>query len=69
MDILLDQVYNRQIKIVGSTAGTRAELAELIANADKLRTKVWKTYTLENGKEALQQLHAKERDGRILITP
>lgn len=68
-DIPLDQIYNRQIKIVGSTAGTRAELAELIANADKLKTKVWKTYTLENGKEALQQLHAKERDGRILITP
>ena len=33
----------------------------------ELKTRVWKKFTLDEGKEALQALFAKERDGRILL--
>jgi hypothetical protein len=33
----------------------------------ELRTRVWKKFTLDEAKEALQALSAKERDGKILL--
>jgi D-arabinose 1-dehydrogenase-like Zn-dependent alcohol dehydrogenase len=33
----------------------------------ELKVKVWKKFKLEDVKEALQALFAKERDGRILL--
>ena len=35
--------------------------------SNELKIKVWKRFKLEETKEALQALFAKERDGRILI--
>jgi NADPH:quinone reductase-like Zn-dependent oxidoreductase len=61
-------LYTKQIKLIGSTGGTRKELQELIDIASEgLRVKVWKKFKLEDVKEALQALFAKERDGRILL--
>ena len=65
----VQSLYRNQIKLIGSTGGTRNELRELIdiATTDGLKVKVWKKLKLDNVKEALQGLFAKDRDGRILL--
>jgi NADPH:quinone reductase-like Zn-dependent oxidoreductase len=60
-------LYRKQIKLIGSTGGTRRELKDLIDNHDKLQVKVWKRFDLGNIKEALQALSSKERSGRIFL--
>jgi NADPH:quinone reductase-like Zn-dependent oxidoreductase len=65
----LQSLYTRQIKLIGSTGGTRRELQEVIDMAanKEIRVKIWKTFKLANVKEAIEALSAKERDGRILL--
>lgn len=64
----IQSLYSRQIKLIGSTGGARAELKELIENfAKDLKVKVWKRFGLENVKEAVMSLSAKDRNGRILL--
>src|ERR671910_1004639 len=63
----VQSLYSRQIKLIGSTGGTRKEMQELIDISPELKGRVWKKFDLENVKEALQALFAKERDGRILL--
>jgi NADPH:quinone reductase-like Zn-dependent oxidoreductase len=63
----VQSLYSKQIKLIGSTGGTRKEMQELIDISPKLKVRVWKKFDLENVKEALQALFAKERDGRILL--
>ncbi|MGA9927697.1 MAG: alcohol dehydrogenase catalytic domain-containing protein [Nitrososphaeraceae archaeon] len=65
----VQSLYRKQIKIIGSTGGTRKELQDIITIASKegLKIKVWKKFKLDEVKEALQALFAKERDGRILL--
>jgi NADPH:quinone reductase-like Zn-dependent oxidoreductase len=63
----VQSLYSRQIKLIGSTGGTRKEMQELIDMSPELKIRVWKKFDLENVKEALQSLFAKERDGRILL--
>jgi NADPH:quinone reductase-like Zn-dependent oxidoreductase len=62
-------LYSKQIKLIGSTGGTRKELQELIdiSSSKQLKVRVWKKFDLKDAKEALQSLFAKERDGRILL--
>lgn len=62
-------LYSKQIKLIGSTGGTRKELQELIDTSSprQLKVRVWKRFKLEDVKEALHSLFAKERDGRILL--
>src|ERR687885_148671 len=62
-------LYSKQIKLIGSTGGTRKELQELIdiSSYKQLKVRIWKKFNLEDAKEALQSLFAKERDGRILL--
>ncbi|MGB0004815.1 MAG: alcohol dehydrogenase catalytic domain-containing protein [Nitrososphaeraceae archaeon] len=65
----VQSLYRKQIKIIGSTGGTRKELQDLItiASNERLKVKVWKKFKLDEVKEALQALFAKERDGRVLL--
>ena len=63
----VQSLYTRQIKLLGSTGGTRKELQELIDMSKELKVRVWKKFKLEDIKEALQAIFAKERDGRILL--
>lgn len=60
-------LYSKQIKLIGSTGGTRKQLQELIDMSNELETRVWKKFKIDNTKEALQELFSKERDGRILL--
>ena len=67
-DVKLDvqALYTNQIKLIGSTGGTRKEFQELIDIASKegLKVKVWKKFKLADVKEALKALFAKDRSGR-----
>jgi NADPH:quinone reductase-like Zn-dependent oxidoreductase len=65
----LQSLYTKQIKLVGSTGGTRRELQDIIDMAanKELKVKVWKKFKLDNVKEAIESLSANERDGRILL--
>jgi NADPH:quinone reductase-like Zn-dependent oxidoreductase len=60
-------LYSKQIKLIGSTGGTRRELKDLVENHDKLQVKTWKRFDLDNIQQALQALSSKERNGRILL--
>lgn len=60
-------LYSKQIKLIGSTGGTRIQLEELIDLSKELKTRIWKKFKIDNTHEALQALFAKERDGRILL--
>jgi NADPH:quinone reductase-like Zn-dependent oxidoreductase len=60
-------LYSKQIKLVGSTGGTRRELKDLIDNHDMLQVKIWKRFDLDNVQEAVQALFSKERSGRIFL--
>lgn len=60
-------LYSKQIKLIGSTGGTRRELKDLIDNHYNLQVKAWKRFDLENVQEALQALSSKERSGRIFL--
>jgi D-arabinose 1-dehydrogenase-like Zn-dependent alcohol dehydrogenase len=63
----VQDLYSKQIKLIGSTGGTRKEFREVIDMSKELKVRVWNRFKLENAKEALQALFSKERDGRILL--
>jgi D-arabinose 1-dehydrogenase-like Zn-dependent alcohol dehydrogenase len=63
----VQSLYSRQIKLIGSTGGTRKHLQELIDISKGLQNKIWRKYKIDDTVQALPALFAKERDGRILI--
>jgi len=63
----VQSLYSKQIKLIGCNGGTRKEMTELIDMSKELKTRVWKIFTLDEAKEALEALFSKERDGRILL--
>jgi len=63
----VQSLYLRQVKLIGSTGGTRKQLKDILGMSNELKIKVWRRFKLEETKEALQALFAKERDGRVLI--
>ena len=63
----VQSLYRKQIKLIGSNASTRKEFYDVIDMSRELKVRVWKRFKLEDAKEALQALFAKERDGRILL--
>lgn len=62
-------LYNNQITIKGTTGGSLSGLARLIniANTENIRTKIWKRFSLENSKSAIENIFDKNREGRIII--
>jgi len=63
----VQSLYSRQVKLIGSTGGTRSDFREIIDMYKELKIRVWKKFKLDETKEALQALFAKERDGRIML--
>jgi NADPH:quinone reductase-like Zn-dependent oxidoreductase len=62
-------LYNKQITIKGTTGGSVKGLLNLIkmAKGQNIRTKIWKRYSLEDSKIALEKVFDKNREGRIII--
>jgi D-arabinose 1-dehydrogenase-like Zn-dependent alcohol dehydrogenase len=63
----VQSLYSKQIKLIGSTGGSRKEFKDLIDMSGELKVKVWKRFKLDNAKEALQEIFSGERQGRILL--
>jgi NADPH:quinone reductase-like Zn-dependent oxidoreductase len=63
----VQSLYSNHIKLIGSTGGTRKDFREIIDMSKELKVRVWKKFKLDETKEALQALFAKERDGRIML--
>ena len=59
-------LYSRQVKLIGSSHGTRREL-DLIRMSKELKIKVWKRFKLDEVKEAIEALFDEERNGRIML--
>ena len=64
----LSQLYSKHISILGVTRGNRRDLVELLELCKDCKVRTWKVFKLEEGKEALEALFSKERDGRIFIS-
>jgi NADPH:quinone reductase-like Zn-dependent oxidoreductase len=62
-------LYNNQITIKGTTGGSVSTLDRLInmVRTENLRTKIWKRFSLENSKKAIESIFDKNRDGRVII--
>ena len=62
-------LYNNQITIKGTTGGAVNGLSRLInlVKAENIRTKIWKRFSLEDSKRAIESIFDKNRDGRIII--
>jgi NADPH:quinone reductase-like Zn-dependent oxidoreductase len=65
--IPLREVYSKQVKIIGSTGGTREEMRKIVNISSDLKVKVWRKFKLEEGVEALRALFSDERQGRVMI--
>jgi len=63
----VQSLYSRQVKLIGSTGGTRNDFNKIIDMSKELKIRVWKKFKLDEAKEALQALFDKERDGRIML--
>ena len=63
----VQSLYFNQIKLIGSTTGSRNDLREIIDMSKELKIRVWKKFKLDEAKDALKALFAKERDGRIML--
>ena len=62
-------LYNNQITIKGTTGGSIKGLTRLIdmVRRENIRTKIWKRYSLEDSKRAIEKIFNKNREGRIII--
>jgi D-arabinose 1-dehydrogenase-like Zn-dependent alcohol dehydrogenase len=62
----VQSLYTEQIKLIGSTGGTRKELQELLidmSSSKELKVRIRKKFKLEDVTVVFQALLAKERDG------
>ncbi|HYT42999.1 MAG TPA: alcohol dehydrogenase catalytic domain-containing protein [Methylomirabilota bacterium] len=63
----VQSLYSKQIKLIGSITDTRNDFREIIDMSKELKIRVWKKFKLDEAKDALKALFAKERDGRIML--
>ncbi|HKU84326.1 MAG TPA: alcohol dehydrogenase catalytic domain-containing protein [Candidatus Nitrosocosmicus sp.] len=62
-------LYNKQITIKGTTGGSVEGLLSLIemAKGQDIRTRIWKRYSLEDSRIAIEKVFDKNKEGRIII--
>ena len=69
-DAMLTHIFFLQLRVIGSTMGTRAELASLVALLDATGTRplIDHTVAMEDARGAFEALHAGEVFGKIVLT-
>ncbi|MDR4510709.1 MAG: alcohol dehydrogenase catalytic domain-containing protein [Nitrososphaeraceae archaeon] len=74
VELNIQELYSKQLKLIGSTGGNRADLRKLIEYvsysskiSNPLKIKVWKRFNLEDIDKAFESLIDKEREGRVLL--
>ena len=62
-------LYNKQITIKGTTGGSVEGLLNLVemAKGQDIRTRIWKRYSLEDSRMAIEKVFDKNKEGRIII--
>lgn len=67
----LRYLFARQIDLLGSTMGTRAELLEVLRHvaAGRLRAIVDRVFPLEEGRRAQEELAARQNFGKLVLEP
>jgi NADPH:quinone reductase-like Zn-dependent oxidoreductase len=67
----LNRVFYRQIAVLGSTMGTRAELEHVVSlvTSTGLRPQVDRTYPLSEARAALGRMAAGEQQGKLVLLP
>jgi NADPH:quinone reductase-like Zn-dependent oxidoreductase len=67
----LSRVFFKQIEVIGSTMGTRAELVSLVQLLENtgLRPRIARTLPLGGAAEAIEAMIAGEVFGKIILTP
>ncbi|MDP7975223.1 MAG: alcohol dehydrogenase catalytic domain-containing protein [Thermoprotei archaeon] len=65
----LSWLYGNQVKLIGTTGGTKKEMLDLVKLSSRLTVRVWKKFSLEEAKEAFRSLHSPDRSkaGRAFI--
>ena len=63
----LSQLYSKHVSILGVNRGNRKDFVELLELCKDCKVKIWKTFDLSNGQEALKSLFDPSRDGRIML--
>jgi NADPH:quinone reductase-like Zn-dependent oxidoreductase len=69
VDLDLFPIYDKQVRIIGTTGDSRNEMQKMTDKARALKVRVWREFRLEETANALRSLSSKEGDGRILIEP
>ena len=67
VNLNVQALYLKHAKLIWSSLGTRGELKNLLSMSKELKTRIWRRFNLEEAREAIQALYAKERDGRIML--
>ena len=74
VELNIQELYSKQIKLIGSNGGNREDFRELIefvsysnTIGDPFKIKVWKRFNLENIEQAFKALIDKTREGRVLL--
>jgi NADPH:quinone reductase-like Zn-dependent oxidoreductase len=67
----LNRIFFLQLQVIGSTMGTRAELADLISflQVTGLRPRIDRVLPLEQAAEALGAMAVGDQVGKIVLTP
>ncbi|MBA2311653.1 MAG: zinc-binding dehydrogenase [Actinobacteria bacterium] len=65
----LDRLFWNQLQVIGSTMGSDADVSDMLrlVGGMKLRPVVERTFTLDQGVEALRHLDSDERFGKIVV--
>lgn len=63
--------FGKQLALVGSYGGTRAELAQVLALATKgkLKPVIYRRYPLEEAAEAQRVMERREQFGKLILIP
>lgn len=66
----LQHVFYRQLRIIGSTMGTKQELERLVSMcaATGVRPLIDETFAMEDGRQAFERMHAGEVFGKLVLT-
>ncbi|HJT84094.1 MAG TPA: alcohol dehydrogenase catalytic domain-containing protein [Nitrososphaeraceae archaeon] len=74
VDLNIQELYSKQLKLIGSNGGNREEFRDLIEYISysnsidhPLKIKVWKKFNLENIEQAFEALIDLKREGRVLL--
>lgn len=70
VELDLGALYSRQVEVIGSTGGSRADVLEVLPEVaqGRLTPPIWKTFPLEEAPQALDSLSDPARRGKVLLT-